>query len=301
MSGALHVLANRDYTTANAINNHGLVELGGGTFTAPSYANSGTTRGFGAVIPLINNSGLVQASGGTLTVTGGIAGSTGSVKIDSSGTLMLGAGSSAGTLIHNGAASGSLNLGSNNITVFKDYQNASFGTGNSFNNRANVTGTGQILAAGATPGAAQTLSGNIVGGTTSGNGVMNFGNVHVGSSVTQNYQIGNANSGGPDLRGAIQTTVNGGNLTDARLSGSGVTAGNYGPITFGGNSGNLAVTFNAASAGALSGQQVHVLNNFGNTNAQNLSITGCGLPSCQCQRSHTQSGQLRQCAYWYCH
>ena len=44
---------------------------------------------------------------------------------------------------------------------------------------------------------------------------MNFGNLHVGQSTTLTYQIGNANPGGPNLIGAIQTNANGGNITDA--------------------------------------------------------------------------------------
>ena len=48
-------------------------------------------------------------------------------------------------LLHNG---NNLALGSNNITISQDYNNANFGSGNTFNNHANVTGTGSILAAG---------------------------------------------------------------------------------------------------------------------------------------------------------
>ena len=56
--------------------------------------------------------------------------------------------------------------------------------------------------------------------------------------------------------------------------------GNFGPIVPGANSGNLAVTFNASSAGPLtplSGQVVHVRSNFENLTAQGLAIaTGAG-------------------------
>ena len=48
------------------------------------------------------------------------------------------AASTTGNLVHNGLAATSLELGANNITVNTDYNNASFGTGNSFNRRANV-------------------------------------------------------------------------------------------------------------------------------------------------------------------
>ena len=47
--------------------------------------------------------------------------------------------------------------------------------------------------------------------------MINFGNVHVGDTITRNYQIGNTNTGGPSLSGAIQTAVNGGHLTDSQF------------------------------------------------------------------------------------
>ena len=273
-AGALRILGNRNYTTANALSNAGTLQLGGGTLTAASLTNSGQVFGFGTLANNVANTGTVRAAGGLLTASNGITGNTGTVQIDAGASLTLGATSTAATLTHNGTA---LALGANNITVSTAYTNASFGTGNTFNNRASVTGTGQILAAGATPGTAQTLSGDIVGGgTTSGNAVIAFGNVHVGDTVTRNYQIGNANAGGPSLSGAIQTSVNGGNLTDARLTGSGVTASNWGPLANGATTGPLAVTLTATSSGALTGQTIHIRNNFDNTNSQDLAIQGAG-------------------------
>ncbi|HOI15512.1 MAG TPA: choice-of-anchor D domain-containing protein, partial [Geobacteraceae bacterium] len=117
-------------------------------------------------------------------------------------------------------------------------------------------------------------SGDIAGGPTSGNATLAFGNVHVGDLVTMNYQVGNANTGGPVLRGAIQTAANGGSITDGRLAGSGVTASNWGPVAAGAATGNLPVSFNATGSGALVGQQVAIVNNFDNTNSQILTITG---------------------------
>ncbi|HLG89932.1 MAG TPA: choice-of-anchor D domain-containing protein [Alphaproteobacteria bacterium] len=274
-SGELHVLDNRNYTTTNDIGNSGLLDLGGGVFASHSLTNTstGTVSGFGTITPVLgqlSNSGLVHATGGTLTVTPGISGSGGNVTIDSGAGLNLSlatAGSQAATLKDSGAMS----LGAQSVTVFADYNNTNFGTGNSFNKHANVTTTGgQILASGTT---AQTLTGNVTNGTTSSPS-MNFGNVHVKSSTTLNYAVNDVGSGGPSLRGALQTSVNGGNISDGRLSGSGVTASNYGPIAQGSATGNLAVTFNATSAGALSGQTVHVANNFDNVGEQTLSIGG---------------------------
>jgi hypothetical protein len=119
----------------------------GGTLSAPSFTNSGTTTGFGTIAPIIANGGNVQASGGTLTAQNGIQGTSGNVTVNPGATLDLSqsrTGSSAAAL----AVNGSLNLGSQNLTVSSSYSNANFGTGNSFNKLANVTGAGEILAAG---------------------------------------------------------------------------------------------------------------------------------------------------------
>ena len=86
-----------------------------------------------------------------------------------------------------------------------------------------MTGTGQIVAGG---NAAQAITGaNVTNGTTT-NATLTIGNVRVGAN-TFNYQVANTGTTGPTLRGAIQTNVNGANITDARLSGTGVTPSNY--------------------------------------------------------------------------
>ena len=220
------------------------------------------------------NSGTIAAHGGTVNATAGFTG-TGTVATSGLGIVTLGASSTAGTILNNGSSATALNLGTHNITVSSDYQNASFGSGNSFNRRANVAGTGQIVAGG---DVSQVIAGaNVTNGNTA-NATLTIGNVRVGSN-TFNYQIGNAGTTGPTLRGALQTSVNGGNTDDARLSGAGVTASNYNAGGPGGNSGNLAVVFNAASAGALaplSGQVLNLRSNFENIADQKLNIVLAG-------------------------
>jgi hypothetical protein len=171
------------------------------------------------------------------------------------------------TLTHNGAG---LDLGANAITVTSDYTNANFGTGNGFNNRADVTGTGKILASG---NVAQALTGAVTGGTTA-TPTLAFGNVHVGSTTTLDYQIANTGTTGPSLRGAIETSVNGGNITDPALTGTGVTASSWGPVAAGAATANEAVTYAPTAGGALSGQAAHIANNFDNVASQTLAITG---------------------------
>ena len=274
IDGALRILDNRDYTNVNALADNGTMQLGGGIFNAPSLTigTNGELFGFGSVTPRPTNSGLIRSVGGTLTFAGGIQGGSGTVQSDASSTLSVSggtSGSSADFLANNG----NLALGANNFTVGLDYTNANFGVGNSFDPRANVSGAGFILALG---NVAQTLTGNVTGGATP-NALLAFGNVHVGDMTTLNYQINNAGTIGPVLRGALQTLTNGGNITDGRLGGIGVTASNFGPIALGLNSGNLGVTFNANSAGALNGQTVHIINNFDNVGNQDLAITGAAF------------------------
>jgi hypothetical protein len=117
---------------------------------------------------------------------------------------------------------------------------------------------------------------------------MTFGNVHVGSSTTQDYTIENTGTSGPSLRGAIQTSVNGGNLTFAALSGAGVTASNWGPVQTSNATSNLGVTYAPTSAGALSGQAVHIANNFDNVASQTLSIAGAAYDYANPTISSTQ-------------
>ena len=224
-------------------------------------------------MPLINN-GTLAANGGTVNANGALSG-TGTVLVTGTGQMNIGASGSTGTLTHNGTAANGLALGANNLTVNTDYTNANAGTGNTFNRRANVTGTGQILAGG---NVGQVITGANVSGGNTANATLTIGNLRVGSN-TFNYQVANAGTTGPTLRGALQTSVNGANITDARLSGSGVTAANYNAGAPAGSSGNLAVVFNAASAGALaplSGQAINLRSNFENIADQKLNIVLAG-------------------------
>ncbi|NOT85564.1 MAG: hypothetical protein HOP02_12485 [Methylococcaceae bacterium] len=121
----------------------------------------------------------------------------------------------------------------------------------------------------------QTVTGTAISNGTGASPTLNIGNVHVGVANTYNYQIANAGTNGPALRGAVQTTVNGGNITDTRLSGSGVTAANFAAIATGSHSDNLNVSFTSSNAGVLApltGQAVALTNNFGNVSDQVLHV-----------------------------
>jgi hypothetical protein len=248
----------------------GMATIGYGVLsTQNQFINSGTFTKTGAgvyqVNVVMNNSGSIHVANGTLAATAGITNSLGTVTTDSGTALDLSQNvhtSTIGTLIHNGAM---LQMGSNDVTIASDYQNANFGPGNAFNGRANVVGTGKILAAGDTALAYK-------GAAASGS--VNFGTVHVGDVVTDTYSIQNTGTTGASVRGAFQTTAGGANITDSRLSGTGIAAADFGQLTPGASSANRSITFTASTPGALTGQQLHVATNFDNVTMSNLSIQG---------------------------
>ena len=261
--GNTGVIGQQNYVggAATLTNQGSIVSDGGGTITVnPSGA--------------LTNDGLFRAQNGTLVVQRNVGG-TGTLQVDGAGAMTLANGGNSQGALRMGAAGAALNLGTGNLVISSDYTNTGAGSGNSFNRRAGVTGTGQIQAGG---DVSQVITGaNVTNGSTS-NATLTIGNVRVGAN-TFNYQIGNAGTNGPTLRGALQTAANGGNISDGRLSGAGVTASNYNAGGPGGNSGNQAVVFNAASAGVLaplSGQVVNLRSNFENIADQKLNIVLAG-------------------------
>ncbi len=279
--GEFRVLNNRNFTSQAGFDNQGaaLLQLGGGTFaiTSGSFTNEGTVQGFGTVTPQATNTGLIEATGGTLALSNGALdpGTGSTLQSDAGATLDLSGGTTSSTtqyLINNG----SLKLGSNNVTVSADYTNANFGTGNSFNPHANVNTTGgKILATGNTDLTVTGSDVTLVSSTPALNTyTMNFGNVHVNSSATLTYNLTNPGNSGPIIRGAIQTTVNGGNITDSRLSGNGVLPGS-GSLGLRQTTSANDVTFTPGGQdGALAGQVIHIEGNFDNIHQANINITG---------------------------
>ncbi|HEY8902136.1 MAG TPA: hypothetical protein VIM48_00425, partial [Chthoniobacterales bacterium] len=248
----------------------GMATIGYGVLSAQNqFINGGTMTKSGAgvyqVNVVINNSGTIHVAQGTLSATAGITNSQGSVTTDAGTALDLSQNvhtSTIGTLTHNGAM---LSMGANDLYIATDYQNANFGSGNAFNGRANVVGTGKIL------GAADTAL-SYEGAAASGS--VNFGTVHVGDVITDTYSIQNTGTTGASVRGAFQTTVGGASITDSRLSGTGITAADFGQLVPGASSADRSITFTASAPGALTGQQLHVATNFDNVTLSNLTIQG---------------------------
>ena len=233
---------------------------------ATALGSSGGTldkRGAGALqlSAASTYTGATTVTGGTLALLGSTQ--SPSFSVASGAALDLRTSVSTGTLDQGG----SLLLGANNLTITQDYRNANFGVGNAFNRRAGVTGTAQIRAAGTTQ---QVLAGTAVSGGTTATPTLTLGNLRVGSTVTRTVQIQNVGSGGPSLRGALQTT----GITSAALSGSGVTAQNWSAVSQGATGPVFDVVYSPTQAGALQGQVLAVVNNFDNVAGQTLAITG---------------------------
>lgn len=265
-----HSAANTgDYSArfSTAANQLYSIDTGGQSVAlATALGSSGGTldkRGAGALqlSAASTYTGATTVTGGTLALLGSTQ--SPSFSVASGAALDLRTSVSTGTLDQGG----SLLLGVNNLTITQDYRNANFGVGNAFNRRAGVTGTGQIRAAGTTQ---QVLVGTAVSGGTTATPTLALGNLRVGSTVTRTVQIQNVGSGGPSLRGALQTT----GITSAALSGSGVTAQNWGALAQGATGPIFDVVYSPTQGGALTSQTVAVVNNFDNVAGQTLAITG---------------------------
>ncbi len=170
------------------------------------------------------------------------------------------------------APGGVLNIGTHNITV-GTVTNGNQGEGNAFNPRAGILGTGTLFQA---PNSDHPMVKVLQDGqeVTS----LDFGSVQVGDSAVLHFTLENfaGNGGGPAAQGALQTLVNGGNVTDPALSGSGVTAQNF---TIGGRGGQVGydIVLDTSQAHDLAGQALHIAFQFNNGRfdvGQTLAITG---------------------------
>ena len=254
-NGNLYLLNNRSMTIVaggGAFSNAGLVGLGGGTFSAASFNNSGILEGNGTVAVDIVNTGSVNATSGTLA-TQTISGPTGAVSSGGLSTLDLSA-ASANSTADNLTNNGHLVLGSHNVTVTSDYTNANFGSGNAFNRRANVSGTGDIYGVSYTVD----LSGPAVSGNT-----INVGNVRTGGSSSTTLTITN-NGTATNIVGAVQNT----NAPDIVVSKPDFTAAH------GGGSATTTLSYTGTHAGSLAGETITVVNNFANVGPKTLAVEG---------------------------
>ncbi len=267
-AGVLSIGAGSGFSvTTLALDNRatGVLQMQGGTFYS-GVSSTGLVSGYGTLMGFVNGSGTVRASGGTLLAMSGIYGTNTPVAIDTGAALSLGANSTVKRLDQ----SGTLNLGSHNLSVALDYNNAGFGLSNAFNRRAGVTGTGQILALGSVQ---QMLWGpNIHFGSTA-NAELVLPALRVSSTpFATAFTVNNVASlgTGVTLRGAVLT----GGISSAAIGSSQLTARNW-VAAAGTSSYAYTLSYSAATASqALTGQTLAIVNNFDNVAGQTLSITG---------------------------
>lgn len=272
---------------------HAEVHVGaGGTITA-----SGTSA-----IADLTDSGLVTVTGGTLSIvniggiTGGVSGS-GTIDVMGDATLDVSnaafynnfATNSIGVLTL--AAGAVLNLGSDNLRIGSDFVNDNAGAGNSYDPTAGVVFQHVPIAPGPVQNGTTTVitGGNLLGGGahitlggdaqpgSSATATLDLGSFHIGQTVAGSYTIANSGTAGAAaLRGAIQTDVNGASIADAGLSGSGVTAQNFGPIAAGATSQPYGVMLHADHAGTGTLAQLVLPTDFSDSGTVTLDIIGTG-------------------------
>ncbi len=266
-AGTFDVTGTASLTGTATFTNAGLFEAtgkGAGAIGDP-FANSGTISvAAGSSLAFsggLANTGLILDSG-TFTDTAALTG--GSLTLGGSSTsavIASAAGAGNSTLATLTTAGGALNTSGTTLTVTGDYNNTAAGTGNSYHPFAGVTGT--------IDGKGTQLSVVGVNGTTIStvNGTLT---VAVQAGHTAQFEIENTGpSGSAALRGALQTTVNGGSITGTALSGSGVTASDFGPIAAGGASGVYKIAY---SGGTLSGEAIHIASDFANVAGLTIDI-----------------------------
>jgi hypothetical protein len=185
--GALEVTSNRNFTASNGLANNGLIQLGGGTLTAPS---------------LTNNPGATLAGYGTFSPTGGVAVANGA---------QLSPGSSvAGQRIATLSFGTPLNFGTGGIFVF-DLKNAPSAVAGTDYDTVNVSGALSVSATPGSPFAIDLRSINPVSGNL---GLANFNSLQAYSwTLVSAGSISGFNTANFSIdTSAFQNSLNGGSF-----------------------------------------------------------------------------------------
>lgn len=225
---------------AGTINIYGAKMSGNITYNAGQFV-----RGYGIIgeeADRLFNDGTMQAdvAGQELYFARSIDG-LGTFRSQNGGRLHFTGGDSSGDyLINNGL----VQLDGVNFIVAKDYSGSFFRTGNEFDARRTVQGTGQILAA----DARQVVTGPALTGN-----VINFGAMRVGGAALTSLTV--TNTGGlTTLRGAVQSN----GAPNVTVSGADFVLG------AGGASNTASLRFSGTTSGFFFSQTIDVVNNFSN-------------------------------------
>jgi len=266
-AGTFDVVGTASLSGPGTFTNTGVFEATGkgvGTIADP-FTNAGTISVAAhdqlAFTGGLANTGLILDAG-TFTDTAALTGGSLTLSgVAASATIASAAGSPNSTLATLTTAGGALNTSGTTLTVTGDYNNTGAGKGNSYNPFAGVTGT--------IDGQGTQLAIVGVNGTTitSVNGTLT---IAIKAGGTAHFEVENIGAAGSAaLRGALQTTVNGGTINGTALTGSGVTAGNFGAIAAGGHSSIYTIAY---SSGTLSGEAIHLASDFANVAGLTIDI-----------------------------
>ena len=266
-AGTFNIVGASSLTGTGSVSSSGLFEQTGkgvGSI-ANAFTNTGTiSTAAGGTLAFsggLTNSGLILDKGG-FTDTAALTGGT--LSVGGKGvTAVLASASGAGnsTLSTLSIGGGTLNTSGTTLTVTGDYLNTAAGSGNSYNPNAGITGT--------IDGQGTQLSVVGVGGTTiqDVNGTLT---IMVTAGKTAHFVVENTGAAGSAaLRGALQTTVNGGSINGTALSGSGVTATDFGPIAAGSSGGTFSINY---SGGTLNNEAIHLTSDFANVAGVTIDI-----------------------------
>ena len=219
----------RNYTTAGAFGNAGIVNVGlSSTFTATgAFSDQASSQiqmaGGNLAGAAVGNAGQISGFGNVAN-TGS---NTGSVAVGAGSTLALGAASTARTLTNNGTL---LSLGANNITVSQDCNNASFGVGNAFNFGSmrvgdSVTARNVGLTNTATGALADTLRASLgsAGAPFTSSGTVSGLTAGSSNNSTLNVQLATATAGTYTGAALVTFTSQNPDLADLALGASSLT------------------------------------------------------------------------------
>lgn len=215
---------------------------------AVSIGFDGQLTGAGAIKGSLFNKGVVKAEGGTLALRGGsLSGDGGILDIGEGAKFDMSLASGNGTT-HGLFNAGTLSLGARDLTVAFIYTNPNWGSGNSFNPRAGVTGSGRIIGEDAALGIVDSNT-----AATARGGIVLYFYEGADGKFRSGFNLENTGSGA-DVTAALQTM----SLTGAV---SGVTADNVSLAD--GDRQSYSLTYDPAK-GLLSGQSLKIVSNFAN-------------------------------------
>jgi hypothetical protein len=266
-SGALELLAGRNFTASAAFSDNGLLQLGGVNFTANSglsIGSAGSLSGYGTVHGAVADAGSITASGGTLSFSSAVTGA-GGLSAAAGATIDLKAGgglsgkiSGAGTLQLDGTTACTISAGTN-LAI----SNIRVDVG------ATLSGSGTVQGSVADAGTVNAAGGTLKLGSVTGAGALTAARGAV-LDLTAGGALSKAISGAGTLQldGSTAYTLAGVALGIAALTlDSGVTVSGHGSIasavansgTIAASGGKLILSGQITGSGALQAAASEVL------------------------------------------